>query len=26
MKPEGRRGNRFESCDALEAYTMEGGK
>ena len=26
MKPEGRRGNRFESCDALEAYKMEGGK
>ena len=24
MRPEGRRGNRFESCDAFESYIMEG--
>jgi len=26
MRPIGRRGNRFHSCDALEAYLMEGEK
>ena len=24
MKPKGRRGNRFHSCDAFESYTFEG--
>ena len=24
MRPEGRRGNRFHSCDAFDAYIMEG--
>jgi N-acetylglucosamine-6-phosphate deacetylase len=24
MRPKGQRGNRFDSCDALEAYLMEG--
>ena len=24
MRPEGRRGNSFHSCDAFDAYIMEG--
>ena len=26
MRPQGRRGNRFDHCDATEAYTHEGGE